>query len=78
MPIVASNDTPPDVRPGALQKAQEMRDILDLDMEEAEIAKRVKAFYVEDMELEIQAWGLLKWKEQEAWRIYRGMRISQD
>ena len=78
MPIVATTEQPPEIPPEAYAKAAEMRAILNADLLEEDIAAQVKAFHVGDVELECAAWGLLVWKEQEAWRQYRGMRLHQD
>ena len=78
MGIVATTEQPPEISPEAHAKAAEMRAILNADLQEAEIAAQVKAFRVCDVELECAAWSLLVWKEQDAWRQYRGMRLHQD
>lgn len=67
-----SDDTPLVViPPEAYIKADEMRAILAADLEESSIAQLVVDFVIADIELEIAAWSLLTWKEQEGWRQYR-------
>lgn len=78
MGIIVNQEMPPEIYPGAVEKAAEMRAILEADLIEQDAAKLVQEFYVGDVELEIAAWQQLKWKEQEAWRAYRGMRLHQD
>lgn len=78
MGIVANEDMPPEISPEAHAKADEMRALLNADLEEHEIAARVQGFDAGDMETQLGAWLCLKWKEQDAWRKYRGMRLHQN
>lgn len=77
MGIVAT-EAPPEISPEALRIAAQMRALLEADLDEHQIARKVKDFRVCDVDLEIEAWQQLKWKEQEAWRAFRGMRLHQD
>jgi hypothetical protein len=78
MGIVVSDDMPPEVTQEARDKAEEMRALLDADLEEHEIAARVRSFDGGDLETQLGSWFCLTTRERRAWRDYRGMRLHQD
>lgn len=78
MPIVASNEMPPEISPEAVAKAQQMRELLNSDLDEYAIADLVRAFDVGGFDLQMETWPLLTWKEQNAWRLFRGLRLRKD
>ncbi len=77
MPIIA-DDASPEVSGEAIEKARQMREILSADLDEYEIADLVRAFDPGDFDLQMETWYLLTWKEQNAWRLFRGMRLRKD
>lgn len=63
--------------PEAFGKLREMLALLNADLEEAEIARRVRDFDGGDMELQMFTWKLMTYKEQCAWREFRQMAYRE-
>lgn len=73
MGIIATTEQEGEIPPEAYAKADQMRAVLNADMDEMDIARSVVAFDLGDFDIQLAAWTLLTWKEQEAWRQYRQM-----
>ena len=57
----------------AYEKADAMRRIMNMDVEESQIADAVMGFDPGPQDLQLATWPLLTWKEQNAWRLFRQM-----
>lgn len=67
---IVAQEVPAETPPELIALAQEMRDLLHADLEETEIARRIRDFFVGNQELELEVWPLMSAPDRRAWKLY--------
>ncbi len=78
MPIIANSEAPSEYPAEAYEKADQMRELMNRDLDEFQIADLVRAFDGGDCDMQLATWELLTVPERRAWHKFYGMRLRKN